>query len=128
MRHDLLSDVLFILNTAEDNGKRECAVLVSNTIKNVLDVMQKYGYINGYELSGEGNEKKYIVELSGKINKTRAIRPRLSVKKDGYEDIEKRYLPAKDIGILIISTPKGVMSQKEAMEMDTGGKLLAYVY
>ncbi|MFH0832670.1 MAG: 30S ribosomal protein S8 [Candidatus Aenigmatarchaeota archaeon] len=128
MRHDLLSDVLFVMNNAEDNGKTDCTVPASKLIKNVLDVIQKHGYIKGYELLGEGKHMKCIVKMSGNINKVRAIRPRLSVKKDGYERIEKRYLPAKDFGILVISTSKGTMSQKEAITMGLGGKIIAYVY
>ncbi|MEM0506409.1 MAG: 30S ribosomal protein S8, partial [Thermosphaera sp.] len=40
----------------------------------------------------------------------------------------KRYLPAYNIGILIVSTPQGVMSHKEAVEKKTGGVLLGYCY
>ncbi|MEM4843137.1 MAG: 30S ribosomal protein S8, partial [Ignisphaera sp.] len=40
----------------------------------------------------------------------------------------RRYLPSRDIGILIISTSQGVISHKEAIEMKVGGILLAYVY
>jgi small subunit ribosomal protein S8 len=45
-----------------------------------------------------------------------------------FETWEKRYLPAREIGLLILSTPKGVMDHKRAKEMHVGGKLLAYVY
>ena len=69
-----------------------------------------------------------VVELSGRINDCGAVRPRFSVKRTEYERFEKRYLPARDFGILIVSTTEGVMSQKEAMERGLGGVLLAYVY
>ena len=44
------------------------------------------------------------------------------------EKYEKRYLPAKQFGILIISTPKGLMTHVQAMDKKTGGKLIAYCY
>jgi len=69
--------------------------------------------------------------LLGRINKCGVIKPRLPVK---HSDLEKmphwlrRYLPSRDIGVLIISTPYGVMSHREAIDKRTGGILLAFVY
>jgi len=40
----------------------------------------------------------------------------------------RKYLPSRDIGILVISTSKGVLSHREALDMRIGGVLLAYVY
>ena len=48
--------------------------------------------------------------------------------KEEYEKFEKRYLPAKGFGIIIVSTPKGLMIHKEAISKVTGGKLIAYCY
>ena len=44
------------------------------------------------------------------------------------EKFEKRYLPAKDFGILLVTTNKGVMTHEEAKKNHVGGKLLAYVF
>ncbi|MEM7819834.1 MAG: 30S ribosomal protein S8 [Candidatus Aenigmatarchaeota archaeon] len=128
MRHDLLSDVLYVINNAEKLGRKSCIVPASKLIKNVLKVMQKSGYIGSFEFIDDGKSGKLQIELIGRINKTRAIRPRFSVKKDEYEKWESRYLPAKDFGILIVSTSKGIMTQKDAIEKGLGGKLLCYVY
>ncbi|MEM4702803.1 MAG: 30S ribosomal protein S8, partial [Archaeoglobaceae archaeon] len=68
------------------------------------------------------------VELTGNINNCGPIRPRFSSKVTEYEFYERRFLPARDFGILIVSTTKGVMSQKEAKELRLGGVLLAFVY
>jgi small subunit ribosomal protein S8 len=62
------------------------------------------------------------------INGCGVIKPRHSVKKDDYEKFEKRFLPAKGFGILIVSTPKGIMTQEGAKKEDSGGKLLAFIY
>jgi len=45
-----------------------------------------------------------------------------------YEKWEKRFLPAFDFGLLIVSTSQGVMTHKEAREKGIGGRLIAYVY
>jgi len=91
-------------------------------------VMQKHNYIGSFEFIADGRQGLFKIELIGKINKSRAVRPRFPVKKGEYEKWEERYLPAKDIGLLIISTPKGVMSQKEAEHSGSGGRLLGYVF
>ena len=56
------------------------------------------------------------------------IKPRYAVKSDEYEKFEKRYLPAQGMGILIVSTSKGMMTQVQAREQRLGGRLIAYVY
>ena len=48
--------------------------------------------------------------------------------KDEFEKFEKRYLPAKNFGILIVTTPEGIMTHNEAKERGIGGRLLAYMY
>ena len=50
------------------------------------------------------------------------------MKKEEFEKFEKRFLPAQDFGILILTTNQGVMTHKEAKERKIGGRLLAYVY
>lgn len=121
---DLLSDALSSINNAERVGKMYCRVRKSNLIKNVLAVVEKCGYIGKVH----EEDKNFVVSLIGKINKIGAIRPRFSVKKDQYEKFEKRFLPAKGVGFLVVSTSKGVITQEEAKKKNLGGKLLAYVY
>ena len=128
MRHDIVSDVLYALNNAEKIGKRICTVPASKLVKNLLLAMQKNGYIGNFEFIDDGKSGKFNVQMIGRINKSRSIRPRFAVKKDEYEKWETRYLPAKDFGILLISTPEGIITQKDAMQSGTGGRLVAYVY
>jgi small subunit ribosomal protein S8 len=109
-------------------GKRGCVVPASTLVKNVLTVMQKTGYIGEFEFVDDGKSGEFKVSLIGRINKSRVIRPRFAVKKDEFEKWETRYLPAKGFGVLIVSTPKGVMSQKEAEQGGLGGRLLGFVY
>ena len=71
---------------------------------------------------------QFKVELEGNINKCGVIKPRHAVKKDEFEKFEKRYLPAKNFGILIVTTPEGIMTHYEAKERGIGGRLLAYMY
>jgi small subunit ribosomal protein S8 len=124
MQHDTMADALSAMKNAEKVGKRKCSVPKSKILISVLEVFKKYNYIRGFDTT----ETRIRVELAGKINECKAIRPRFSIIRNEYEKFEKRYLPAKDIGILVISTSKGVMSQKEAHENKIGGRILAMVY
>ncbi len=129
MSVDTLSNAMTAIKNAERVGKSKCEIKpASKLIGNVLRVMKEHGYIKGFEYVENHKGGIYVVELSGRINDCGAIRPRFSVKKTEYEKFEKRFLPAREFGILIVSTTQGVMSQKEAMQKGLGGVLLAYVY
>ena len=129
MLNDPLSNAMINLKNSELIGKPECEIKpASRLIKSVLQVLQDNGYISGFEFIDDGKAGKYSVKLVGKINSCRAIKPRIPVKLSDIERYEKVYLPAKDFGIIILSTPYGVMSHKEAKNKKTGGVLLSYSY
>lgn len=129
MQHDPLSDAMSTLRNAESSGKLECVIKPSSKlIGRVLKVMQDNGYIGRFEFVEDGRAGTYRVELKGSINDCGVIKPRYSVRRTEMERYESRYLPAQDFGVLILSTTKGVVSQREAREVGSGGKLLAYVY
>lgn len=129
MSVDTLSNAMSAIKNAEISGHKSCEIKpASKLIGNVLKVMKDYGYIKSFEYVEDHKGGKFIVELAGRINDCGAVRPRFSAKVTEFEKYEKRYLPARDFGILIVSTVKGVMSQKEARQQRLGGVLLAYVY
>ena len=129
MQHDPLNDALVSIKNAELSGKMECTVYpASKLTARVLNVMEKYGYIKEFEFVENGRGGEFIVKLNGSLNSCGVVKPRFSVKKDEIEKFERRYLPGKNFGILVISTTKGVISNSEAKELGIGGKLLAYVY
>jgi len=74
------------------------------------------------------NEPLEILNLTGNINKCGAIKPRFPVTIMDYEKFERRYLPAKNFGILMVSTSKGIMTHEEAKKKGLGGVLIAYCY
>ena len=127
--NDNLSNTLSHILNCEKVGKQECIVKpTSKLIKNVLEIMKKNNYVG--EFTYLENNKGGIIKLKlvGGINKCGAIKPRFSVMIKSIEKYEKRYLPAKNFGILILSTQKGLLTHHEASEKNLGGKLIAYVY
>jgi small subunit ribosomal protein S8 len=126
---DPLADALTTMRNNELQGNDTCVVSpASKLIGHVLSTMQKENYIGNFELIEDGKAGKFNVELQGNINKCGVIKPRHAVKNDEFEKFEKRYLPAKNFGILIVTTPQGVMTHHEAKEAGIGGRLLVYVY
>ncbi len=128
MRHDVLADVMSIINNAEKEGKESCITPASKLIKSVLDVMKKNGYLGKVVFKDDVKSGKFFIELKGRINCSHVVRPRFSIKSHAFEKWEQRYLPAKNFGILIVSTSEGLMTQKDAMKKNIGGRLLAFVY
>lgn len=127
--NDVLANALSKINIYEQRNKRECILYpISKLLVRVLEIMKDNNYIGDFEII-KTNRGDYIkVNLLGHINKCNAIKPRFPVSKDEYNEVEKRYLPSKGFGIIIVSTPKGVMTHKEALKNNLGGRLIAYCY
>lgn len=126
---DTLSSGLTTIMNTEMRNKRDCVISpASKLLGRVLRVLQLNGYIGEFEFIEDGRTGKFKVQLLGRVNKCGAIKPRYSVAADGFENWEKTYLPAREMGLLVVSTPFGVISHKEARQKNVGGRLLAFVY
>ncbi len=129
MLHDPLASALSKIFNAERVGKREVVLRpASRIVKRVLQIMQDHQYVGAFEERNEGGIPTITLALIGNINKCGVIKPRFSTKYTQFEAWEKRYLSAKDFGVIIVSTPKGIMTHTEAKEKNSGGRLLAYCY
>ena len=127
--NDPLSNALSGVNNAESVGHLAHTVQpASNLIGNVLEVFYDRGYVDGFEFVDDGKAGQFEVELKGAINECGAVKPRYSATADEYEKWEKRYLPARDYGALVVTTSHGVMSHYEARNEGIGGQIIAYVY
>jgi len=126
---DTLANGLTIVMNNELRRQRECVISpASKLLGRVLRVMQLNGYIGEFEFVDDGRSGKFKVQLLGRVNKCGAIKPRFSIKADELELWEKEFLPARDVGLLAVSTSQGVLSHREAKEKKIGGRLLAFVY
>jgi small subunit ribosomal protein S8 len=127
--NDTLSNLMSKLDNAEKVGKNEITVRpASKVIIEVLKKLNENIYVGEFKEDNVSGKKSVNVKLIQKINKCGAIKPRFAVTKDEYEKFEKRYLIAKDFGIIIVSTSKGIMTHTESKEKGLGGRLLAYCY
>jgi len=129
MLNDPLADVMSLILNNEVIGRTECVIKpVSKVIKDILRVMKEKEYINDFKEIEDSRGNYIQLTLNGNINKCGVIKPRYSVKSNEFERFERRYLPAKDFGILLVSTPKGIITHYDAKSKKTGGRLLAYCY
>ena len=128
MRHDTLSDMFTVIKNAEVNGIKDCIVPSSSIIKEILKIMQKNKYIGSFEFIDDGKSGKFKVELLGRINDCGSIRPRFYITKDEFIRWEKRFLPSVNVGILFITTPKGITDHRNAKKEKVGGALLGFIY
>jgi small subunit ribosomal protein S8 len=124
-----IADAMSAIKNAADTGKNQVIVEPANKLLGaMLGIMKEDGYIAGFEFVDDGRGGHFLVHLNGKINRCGAIVPRYSLGLDEMEYWETQYLPAKNFGILLLTTSKGVISHHRARELGVGGELLAYVY
>ena len=129
MLNDPLAAAMTKILNAERVGKREVSVKPASKIfKRVLTIMNDLRYIGSFEEIADGKGGQIKINLLGSINKCGVIKPRFASKNTEFEKWEKRYLPAKDFGIIVVSTPLGIMTHLEAKQKNSGGRLLAYCY
>lgn len=124
MSQDIVSDTLNVMMNAARAGKKEIVMKKhSKILLSVLAIAKMKGYVKDYKIIG--NELK--IEIAN-IHGCNAIKPRFMTTVAEIEKYERRYLPAKNIGILIISTSEGLMTHQTAQDKNIGGSLIAYFY
>lgn len=126
--NDPLADSLSKINNAVKALNKVVVLKKSKLLLSVLDVLKENGYIGSYDIEEDGKQGLVTINLLGTINKCGIIKPRYPVKVEEIEVFEKRFLPAKDFGVIIISTNKGILTQIGAKEQNVGGTIVAYCY
>lgn len=126
--NDPIADSLSKINNAVQSLQSEVELVKSKLLISLLDKLKENDYVGDYEVIENRKQGKIVVQLLGNINKCSVIKPRYPVKVEEFETYERRFLPAKDFGVLLISTNQGVLTQQEAKEKNVGGVLVAYCY
>ncbi|MBI5803192.1 30S ribosomal protein S8 [Candidatus Pacearchaeota archaeon] len=126
MAQDTIADALNMIKNAKKAGKSGVSIKrVSNLLIEILKIMKQKGAIKKYKINSKENEVEItILDLI----ECKAIKPRFTTTKSMLEKYVRRYLPARNIGTIIISTSKGLMSHEDALEKGLGGSLIAYFY
>jgi len=129
---DPIADYLTRLRNAIKANHRIVDIPASNIKKNITKVLYDKGYIQNYKFVDEGPQGTIKIALKyGPQTKSSAIVSLERISKPGlrkYIDHENLPRVLNGLGIAILSTSKGVMSDKEARNMNVGGEVLCYVY
>ena len=128
---DVIADMLTRIRNAGDAKHETVDVPASNVKKAIADILATEGYIKGWQLIEDGKQGVIRITLKYLTGKQSAIRGLRRVSKpglriySGYEDMPK---VMNGLGIAVISTSKGIMTDKAARAAELGGEVLAFVW
>jgi small subunit ribosomal protein S8 len=126
MAQDIVADALNMIRNAKKAGRDSVKIdRISNLLIEILKIMKQKEAIKRYKIDSKNRSVEIVF---GDFIECKAIKPRFTVNKDQIEKYRKRYLPARNIGTIILSTNKGLISHEEAMEKGVGGILISYFY
>lgn len=125
---DHLADALNTIKTHEIVGQEKCTVKATKLIGEILKVLKDHRYVRDYKTLDDGRGGWFEVHLDGRINDCGVIKPRMPVKRQDWARKEQEFIPGFGVGLLIVSTPSGIMTNSDAEKKHIGGRLLAYVY
>ncbi len=128
---DVIADMLTRIRNA-NNAKHETVdVPASNMKKSIAQILADEGYIRGYQVVEDGKQGIIRITLKYVEGKQKVIHGIRRVSKPGlriYSNCEDMPKVMNGLGIAIVSTSKGVMTDKKARQANVGGEVLAFVW
>ena len=128
---DPVADMLTRIRNANTAGHKAVEVPASKMKKSIASILKEEGYIEDFEYVDDGKQGVIKIKMKYAPNKTRVISQLRRISKPGL----KVYVKAEDVprvlgglGIAIISTSKGVISDKDARRIGVGGEVVCYVW
>ena len=128
---DVIADMLTRIRNANDAKHATVDIPASNMKKSIADILVNEGYVKSYQVIDDGKQGTIRVTLKYAANKQKVLRGLKRVSKPGlriyagYEDMPK---VMNGLGIAIVSTSKGIMTDKKARAAKVGGEVLAFVW
>ncbi|MBE7021290.1 MAG: 30S ribosomal protein S8 [Ruminococcaceae bacterium] len=128
---DPIADMLTRIRNANSARHISVDIPASNLKKSIAEILLEEGYIKNYQIIDDGKQGIIRVSLKYAENKQRVISGIKRISKPGlriYASKEELPRVLKGLGIAIISTSKGVMTDKKARKENVGGEVLAYIW
>lgn len=128
---DSIADMLTRIRNATSAKHDTVSVPASNIKKAIAQILLDEGYIKGFKVIDDGKQGVIEIALKYGPNKTSAITGLRRVSKPGlhiYTNCENMPKVMRGLGIAIISTSKGVMTDKDARKLNVGGEVLAFIW
>ncbi|MGL6125229.1 MAG: 30S ribosomal protein S8 [Metamycoplasmataceae bacterium] len=127
---DPIADMIVRIKMANSRRHKKVMIPHSNTKIKILEIMQREGYVGEFEVITNGVKKEIMLTLKYKGNE-RVITDIKRISKPGlriYSEVDSIPKVLSGFGIAIISTSKGIITDKEARKANIGGEVLAYVW
>ena len=128
---DVIADMLTRIRNANDAKHESVDVPASKMKKAIAEILLDEGYIKAFESVDNGNQGIIRITLKYGVNRQKAITGIKRVSKPGlrvYAGAQELPRVLRGLGIAIVSTSKGVMTDKKARELNVGGEVLAFVW
>ena len=127
---DVIADMLTRIRNANDAKHETVDIPASNLKKSIAEILLNEGYIKNFQIVEDG--KQGIIRVALKyVGKQKVIHGLRRVSKPGlriYSNCEDMPKVMNGLGVAIVSTSKGVMTDKKARELNVGGEILAFVW
>ncbi len=130
MHIDPIAELLTKIRNAKKTYKQSVFVSHSNLKIAILEILKKEGFIKDFEITTKDKKKEVEIKLKYK-NRASAIHGLRQISKPGlriYSEATKLPKVLNGLGIVLVSTSKGVMTDKEARKENVGGEIIAYVW
>ncbi len=128
---DSIADLLTRIRNANTQKHESVEIPASNLKKAIVQILLDEGYIKSFTVAEDGKQGVIKVVLKYTEDKAPVITGLRRVSKPGlriYSDVENLPKVMKGLGIAIISTSKGVMTDRQARKENVGGEVLAYIW
>ena len=128
---DPIADMLTRIRNANQKRDKEVEVPASNLKIEIAKILKEEGFVNDYKIKKNNVQNIIVINLKYTENKVRVITGLKKISKPGlrvYVKADEVPKVLNGLGIAIISTSKGVMTDKKARELSLGGEVLAYVW
>ena len=128
---DTIADMLTRIRNANSAKHESVDIPASNVKKAIAQILLDEGYINGFQVVEDGKQGVIHISLKYGPNKSQVLTGLRRVSKPGlriYTNVEDMPKVMKGLGIAILSTSKGIMTDKAARKANVGGEVLAFVW
>jgi len=128
---DPIADMLTRIRNANIVGHETVDIPASNMKKAIAQILLDEGYIKGYDVIEDGKQGIIRLQMKYGKNKERVISGLKKISKPGLKVYAKKHEIPKvlgGLGIAIVSTSKGIITDKEARRLGVGGEVICYVW
>ncbi len=128
---DPIADMLTRIRNANTVGHKTVEVPASKIKKSIAEILLEEGYINGFEVIDDNKQGIIKIEMKYGANKEKVISGIKRISKPGLKVYAKANEVPKvlgGLGVAIVSTSKGVLSDSKARELGVGGQVICYIW